>query len=261
MCTMSLTGKHILITQAEDQAEQLINMLRDHGVEIIHKPVIAIQPPEDFTEFDRQLLDDIKFDCIVFSSKNGVEAFGNRISALESNRDNFENTRFAVIGEATAEALMKYGFDVEFKPDLQTSEGFLAEFDAAQIELDGTRILFPAGNIARDTIPNGLRKRGAEVVRVTAYSTVPVDYSPEEIVELFKSKNIDIAVFTSSSTVENLFRLLPREDIESCVQDFPTASIGPSTTKTLNHYGIEPVIEAENQSIKGLVDALKNYYS
>lgn len=258
---MPLTGKHILVTQAEGHAEQLINMLRDLGAEIIHKPVIAIYPPDDFAEIDKQLLDDRKFDWIIFTSKNGVEAFGNRISALELDRDNFSNTRFAVIGDSTADELKKYGFDVGFKPDLQTSEGFLAGFDAPQIELNTTRILFPAGNIAHDTIPNGLRKKGAEVVRVTAYRTVPIDYPQEEIEELFVNKKIDIAVFTSSSTVDNLFRLLHREDKESCVRKFQTASIGPSTTKTLRHYGIEPVIEAEHHSFRGLVDALKNFYS
>jgi len=258
---MSLTGKRILLTQAKDQAEQLIILLKDLGAEIIHKPVIAIQPPDDFTKFDKQLSDNNQFDWIVFTSKNSVEAFGNRISALDMKPEKFLKTCFAVIGDSTADTLKKYGFNVGFKPDLQTSEGFLAEIDESQIELDRKKILFPAGNIARDTIPDGLRERGAEVVRVTVYITVPVEYSQEEIVDIFANNKIDIAVFTSSSTVDNLYGLLSCEELKNCVREINSASIGPSTTKTLNQYGIEPVIEAENQSIKGLVDALKDYYS
>jgi uroporphyrinogen-III synthase len=66
----------------------------------------------------------------------------------------------------------------------------------------------------------------------------------------------DAVTFTSSSTVTNFFRLLHQAGMAEWPPAMAAASIGPITTQTLRHHGIEPVVEATEYTIPGLVAAL-----
>lgn len=256
---MPISGKRILVTQAEGQASELIDKLEELGAEVIHRPMITIQTLEEYEDLDKSLLEDTPLDWIIFSSINSVDAFARRIMELNIDHAKFEKTRFATVGDTTANAVRATGFQIDLTPEHQTSAGLIEEFEKRYSDLTGSRILFPAGNIARDTIPKGLRALGADVVRITAYNTVAVEYRADDITELIENK-LDLLTFTSSSTVDNLIGVLPESDLERLKPDIHAASIGNTTSKTLQGYGIEPVIESEKQSAKELVIAIKNYY-
>ena len=258
--TIPLTGISILVTQDEEQADSLIKRLRELDASVIHKPTIAIHPLIDYSELDSALLRVNDFHWIIFTSRNGVDAFKKRVTALGINQKNLRNVHFAAVGEATQAALQALGLSVDFKPEYQTSAGFLREFTARYPDLTGIKILFPASKIARKAIPDGLRNEGAQVVRATAYENIPVAYPPDEIAELFKSEMVDIATFTSSSTVDNLISMIPEHAKHAIIPRIHAASIGPMTSKTLRGYGIEPVIEAQNHTLPGLVEAIVQHY-
>ena len=84
----------------------------------------------------------------------------------------------------------------------------------------------------------------------------PAD-SAQRIRTLCQTATIDIATFTSSSTVSNLLGFLD-SDI-SLLKETVIASIGPVTTKTLRQAGLDVEIEATEHTINGLAEAIMDY--
>ena len=72
------------------------------------------------------------------------------------------------------------------------------------------------------------------------------------------SEGIDIAVFTSSSTVENLAKLL--NDDLACLENAKIACIGPVTAATASELGLSVDIVATKYTIDGLVTAMEEHF-
>jgi uroporphyrinogen III methyltransferase/synthase len=257
---MPISGKQILVTQAIEQAAQQIENLKNRGAAVIHKPLIAVRPVDDHSGFDDHLREVEKFDWILFTSANSAGIFSKRLDSLGSGRGNFTNVRIGAVGQATVQALTGAGFKTDFVPQTATAAGFLLEFTKEFQNLSGSTILFPAGNIAREVLPAGLRDAGADVIRVTVYTTEPVEYPPDDITGLFDEYQVDLATFTSSSAVDNLMKLIPEKKRPGFISKLNAASIGPMTTKTMLSYGIHPVAEARKRSVSGLVEAVAVHF-
>ncbi|MBI4459824.1 MAG: uroporphyrinogen-III synthase, partial [Acidobacteria bacterium] len=75
---------------------------------------------------------------------------------------------------------------------------------------------------------------------------------------IFSRHRPTVIAFTSSSTVENLLRLLPSGERERWLADVKTASIGPITSQTLRKHGLPVHIEASEYTIPSLVAAIVN---
>ena len=119
---------------------------------------------------------------------------------------------------------------------------------------DGSNVLIARAAVARDVIPETLRKRGAQVEVVEAYRTVVPEESVARIAELFSGAAPDAATFTSSSTVTNFFHLLREAGLERPA-GMRAISIGPVTSQTLREHGWEPAAEADPHDVAGLVGA------
>ena len=72
-------------------------------------------------------------------------------------------------------------------------------------------------------------------------------------------KGIDVATFTSSSTIKNLM-LSVNNDI-SVLSGVTVACIGPVTASTAKEFGLDAKIVAKEHTISGLVRAIEEYYS
>ena len=66
---------------------------------------------------------------------------------------------------------------------------------------------------------------------------------------------VDLVTFTSSSTVENLVRLLG-EEAQELLAPVTVACIGPVTAQTAQRLGLRVDITATVHTIPGLVDAI-----
>jgi uroporphyrinogen III methyltransferase/synthase len=100
-----------------------------------------------------------------------------------------------------------------------------------------------------------LKKAGCNVTVLPVYETRLVQQSGDEIVAALDNGDIRYVTFTSSSTVENFFELIPADTLRR-YPDVKLASIGPVTSKTLASFGFTPAIEPEDYTIPGLVAAL-----
>ena len=133
----------IVVTRPEGQERDLVARLTRLGYDVVHCPLISIEPLAD------EPIDVSGYDWVVVTSANGArELLRRAIGPLP---------RVAAIGPATAEALG----GADLVPAVATQEGLLAE-----LPRPAGRVLFAAAEGARTLLPDTL---GADVV--TLYRT------------------------------------------------------------------------------------------
>jgi uroporphyrinogen-III synthase len=196
-----------------------------------------------------------EYDWLIFTSGNGVDYFCQRLKAQGPSIS--PKPRIGVVGRATAERLTLWGFHADVIPETFTAEEFLQAFPE---NLSGVKFLFPRGNIARATLPDGLRQRGAVVDEIIVYRTLMADPPDERLVEMIESASVDLVTFTSSSTVANFIRLVGEDRVERFKDRFFVASIGPKTSQTIRELGWQVDIEAPTSTVSALVEAIAAYF-
>ena len=244
--TKILFGKKILVTRARAQASKLSSRLKNLGAEVIEAPTIKIAAPTDnFAKIDAAIKNIREFDWIIFTSANGVEKFFERLKVhgLDSRALN----KVAAIGSSTAEKLLNFGILADVVP-----KNFVAESlaDALKNFVTGKKVLIARAEVAREILPDTLKNFGADVTIAPVYKTLP-----EKVTDI-DFDSIDLATFTSSSTVENFVAAYG----VNALKKFPSAAIGTITAQTLKKFGVEAKIIAETFTIDGLVAAIEKFY-
>ncbi len=104
----------------------------------------------------------------------------------------------------------------------------------------------------------GLADRGANVLRVPIYRwALPEDLGPlrAAIAELLAGR-IDVALFTSATQVEHLFRVArddQRDELRASLDRVVVASIGPICTNALSAHGVSADLEPTHPKMGQLV--------
>jgi uroporphyrinogen-III synthase len=248
-----LAGKRILITRARQQAGRLAEALEAKGADVLLLPTIEIIPPETYAHLDAALEVISGFDWLIVTSANGAAALADRLRFLRIAPDRLKHLDVAVIGAATAMAVGRIGLKVSAMPEEYVAEAVVAMLKERVV---GRRVLLARAAVARDVIPEQLRKCGADIHVVETYRTVVPAESIDLVRELFgKGKPLpDAVTFTSASTVNNFFTLLAAAKI-AIPPGLRAVSIGPVTTRTLHQHDWELVHEAAKYDIPGLVGA------
>jgi uroporphyrinogen III methyltransferase/synthase len=130
------------------------------------------------------------------------------------------------------------------------------------VELGGVRrVLIPRAKVAREQVPELLRKGGVAVDVVPAYETRPA--GPEHqarLTDLIANSEVDVILFTSSSTVDSMVDMLGSRAVPLLAR-VTLASIGPITSATAARRGLEVAVTAETYTVEGLLDALEKHYA
>lgn len=248
-----LFGKRILVTRSREQAGALSARLEQYGAQPVELPTIDIRPPKDWGPLDAAVAQLSKYQWAIFTSINPVEMLWQRLRAAGHDGRAFAGVSICAIGPATAQALRARGLEPDFVPERYSSEGLLKELGAERVR--GTRILVPRSDVASEALVTGLADAGATVDQVPAYRTAVPEGSKEKARQLLSSRQIDIATFTSSSTVQNLVDLLQGSAPE-LLRGVTIACIGQVTARTAQRLGLRVDIVAGKSTIAGLVNAI-----
>ena len=243
-----LAGKRIVITREKGQAEEFVSLLERERAEPVIFPVIAFRALD--VDWD-SLLPLSEYDWIIFTSVNGVRFFFDKLK--EAGYVFPGGVNVAAIGPATAKRLEELGVKVSLMPDRFVAEGLLERL----VDVRGLRILIPRAKVARDVLPDELRRRGAHVDVLPIYETYLPSRKESEKERL---KEADVITFTSPSTVANFLKITGDYGRRLC-EEKVVASIGPVTTEKARELGIEVDVTASEYSVPGLIDALKGYFS
>ena len=97
--------------------------------------------------------------------------------------------------------------------------------------IDGKKFLLPRASVAREILPDALRKMGANIDVVPVYQTVAPKNFDSSFIKRLDEGSIDVITFTSSSTVTNFLDMLGKEHHDK-LHGITVACIGPITRKT-----------------------------
>lgn len=179
---------------------------------------------------------------IVFTSANGVASFFRQAAQKEIDRLTPSKHKFAVIGQATGDALAGHGFQASLCPKLFTSEALAAELTTTA--KPDERILLLRSAIASPALPDLLRKAGFTVEDVPIY-----DLECSSFTEPLPK--MDYLTFSSSSGVALFFERYGQIPVGTRV-----VCIGGVTAKTLSQYTDRPFLTAADISATGIVEAI-----
>jgi uroporphyrinogen III methyltransferase/synthase len=255
----SLVGKKILVTRAREQSGDFVTRLKKLGAEIIEFPTIEIVPPIRWKELDRAI-DRLKsYDWILFTSANGVHFFWQRLKERGRSPHLPPSLKVCAIGPATAKQLKEKGVSVHYIPKEFIAESILEGFEKKFI--NGKHILLTRAKKARDILPKGLRKMGAEVDVVEAYRTVRPKGGSKKLKKILKDGKMDVITFTSSSTVNHFAELLKKENLKKLLKGIAIACIGPVTARTAKEWGLKVEIQPKQYTISALTQAIAEYFA
>lgn len=245
-----LHGCRIAVTRTRKQAGEFIRTLRELGADAFELPTIRIAPPENKRGFYEMVVDAHRYDWVVFTSPNGVDAFFAAFYELYKDARSLGGVRIAAIGPATAARVNHFRFAVDLMPEKYVAEEIIAAFQK-ETTVENQMFLLPRAEKARDVLPAELTKLGAIVDETVAYRTLPETEDVCGGIQRFREEGADVVTFTSSSTAENFHALgLPWP------QGCKAASIGPVTSGTLMQLGYTVDVEASQHDIPGLVQAI-----
>ncbi|MEA4957717.1 hypothetical protein SDC9_23977 [bioreactor metagenome] len=232
----------VAITRPFNRVDEAVSIVESYGATPFIAPTLELKLTN--TESLKSLIelaDDL--DWLIFTSPTSIESifkfypnFGELIN---------ENCQIATIGHKTQEMANEYGLGTDLVPDEYTAEGLLESFK--EININNSLIGLPRTLSARDTLPEGLEKMGADVILAESYeSIIPLDtVRIEVLISKILSSEIDAITFTSPLTAENLFKIASDEQIPELVNKLSnsilTVAIGPITDKTLKKFKVKSI--------------------
>lgn len=162
----------IVVTRPLGQERELVEALRDRGYDVVHVPLIRVEPVSDAP------IAVGGYDWVIVTSANGARELRRRMVGTPR--------RVAAIGHATAAAMG----GADLVPVVSTQEGLLEA-----LPRPAGRVLFAAAEGARTLLPDAL---GADVVGL--YRTI--ELAPDAL-------EGDLVVLASASAARSLARVAP----------------------------------------------------
>jgi uroporphyrinogen-III synthase len=257
---MSLAGMRVLSLESR-RAKEIEQLIRKHGGEPFVAPSMREAPLERNDEVFRfaERLFRGEFDMMIFLTGVGVR-FLNKLLATRYPEDRFaatlRNLTVVARGSKPVAALREMNVPVTIAvPEPNTWREVLSATEGRPER----RVAVQEYGRTNDDLLNGLRARGAEVTAIRAYEwDLPEDTGPlREAARRLAAGDFDIALFTTSVQVEHLLDMVIELGIQAGVREALgralIASVGPTTSETLRHHGIEPDFEPSHPKMGFLV--------
>ena len=224
-----LAGKTVVLTRTRAQSQEMAALLDEEGAQVLVWPCVAIEPPESFAALDEAARDLARFEWIVFSSANGVEGFLARLAASGKDLRALGKSRIAAVGPTTAKALAQARLVADAVPEEFNAEALAALFDPRGVA--GRRILVVRAQEGRETLPEELRRMGAEVTLAPAYRTVRPDVDVGPWRACLGEGQVSAIAFASPSAVRHFASFFAPGEAARLLSRVCIAAIGKVTAR------------------------------
>lgn len=195
-----LRGRVVVITRPVGSAASLARQVRLHGGVPLLLPGLALRDVADKAAARRQLQAAFGANMVIFTSPAAVR----HAAALAP----LPTAAVALaVGQGTARALRRHGFNVVHVPQRQDSEGLL---DLALLrEIDGRAVALIGAPGGRGLLRAALRARGAELREVHVYRREPARLDRRHIDAVMQLRPSALVLLSSAEAWQNLGMALP----------------------------------------------------
>ena len=253
--TGALKGVGVLVTRPAAQADGLCKLIEKAGGAAHRFPVLEICAPLDPKPL-RDIVDQLgNYNCAIFVSANAVRR---ALDVVLEEHPWPDDVSIAVIGQSSAKQLERYGLTADLCPEIRfDSEGLLA-LPALQ-SVDGQRFVIFRGDGGREYLADMLRRRGASVCYVEAYSRTRPEADAAPLLKQWQAGGIDVVVVNSAESLRNLWDMLG--DIgQRLLQQTPLLVVSERMLPRVNPLGlVHPPILAANATDEAVVKALLDW--
>lgn len=249
-----LFGQRVLVTRPLHQSSGMINKLEALGAVISRLITIEIREPADHRPLDRSLdqIREKKWDWLIFTSSNGVDAFLNRLETLGRDLRDLGGIKLGAIGPKTAASLRKYHLHADVVPTATFSSEGLVE--ALMPHIVGQRILLARANRGREHLRDELAKVAAIVEQVTVYDQADAVNISADVLDELRRGEIRYIPLTSSNIARGVIGTFD-ETIRAKVErgEIKLVAISPETGKAIRQLGYPVAAEADVYTEDGLI--------
>ncbi|XP_033106830.1 uroporphyrinogen-III synthase-like [Anneissia japonica] len=253
--------KVVLLKAAKGKIEDdlYLKVLRSEGLLVTLIQVLSFKF-FNLKELYEQIAQPEKYGGIIFSSPRAVEAVNKSIennSSLKEWQANlipkWHSLPAYTVGQASGEFVKELGL-IPIGADSGNAENLVKTIKTGYAP-SGRPLLFPCGNLRRETIPQSLDDEGISFESVTVYETTAHPEIDESFRNLIKNEGVpDYIVFFSPSGVrfscEAISSLIPAMD------EIQFIAIGPTTKEAMEKSGYTVTATAESPSPGSLLKIL-----
>jgi uroporphyrinogen decarboxylase len=246
------------------RAKEIEKLIRYHGgVPRIAPSMreIPLSKSTDALKFAKNLIGE-KFDIVILMTGVGTRALLKAATTKYPEKEfikELKKTTIVVRGPKPVAALR----EMRLKPNIivpepNTWRDVLTTLDS-ELQLKGKRIAIQEYGISNKEFINSLRKKGAKVTPVPIYKwALPEDLEPlHNAIKSIKDSKEDISIFTSSQQIYHLFEVASQDgsqdELKEGFKKIVIASIGPTTSETLNRFGLSPDYEPDSPKMGNLI--------
>ncbi|MBE9038792.1 uroporphyrinogen-III synthase [aff. Roholtiella sp. LEGE 12411] len=239
-------------------------MIKQGGLPVV-MPTIETCHLLNYTELDAALRRIDAFDWILFTSRNGITAFFDRMNDLQISISVLDNCQLCALGK-DSESLLSFCGKVDLIPTESSPAGIVSEL-AKIPQIHQKKVLIPAPEVVGlpepNVIPNlilELEQLGIQATRVPTYITQSLDkniYGVE--LNLIRQGIIDVIAFSSTAEVESFLTMVnSQKDYERCV----VACFGPYTTANAQKLGVNvSIVSKDYSSFEGFAEAIAEFFT
>jgi uroporphyrinogen III methyltransferase/synthase len=247
-----LFGKAVLVTRPRHQAGEMARALEELGAVAVTMPAVEIAEATDWAPVDDAIERLATFQWLVFTSRNGVNAFLCRLLSKGRDLRALGGLKLAAIGPSTAEELMDFYLRADVVPPEYNSEGLV---EALRDHVRGQRVLLARADRGLELLRDELGKV-ASVEQVAVYSQR--DAAPDtEVVRRLNEGEIEYVTLTSTNVAKGVIAALDERGLALVRQgSTKLVTISPRTSAAVREAGLPVAAEAREYTTAGVIEAL-----
>lgn len=199
--------KHILLTRAENQNEEVANYLQSNNCEVVIEPIFTVKNLDlDFEILKK--LQNKKINGIIITSINAAQ---NAIAAISFlNLD--KNLKIFVVGKKTGEVFIKQGYKNVFFPKesnaLNLKNLILVNCKSAE------NLLYFCGEIINLDFAIELKQFGIMTQKIVSYKILNHQFFSQNFLEKITEINFDFVLLYSKNSAKIFFELCKKHNLE-----------------------------------------------
>jgi len=264
MATVGFNGLTVAAFESRMAAE-MARLIERYGGQPHVAPALREIPLSDNTavlEFGKRLLAG-HFEMVILLTGAGTRTMVEILRArypLESIKTAIARTTVVARGPKPVAALKELGLTPSITvPEPNTWRDILQVLDEGGSLIE-VRIAVQEYGVSNPDLLAALRERGAQITPVPIYKwALPEDTAPlRRVLDAIVAGQVDVLLITNAAQIDHVMQLLEQEGTtaqfkEACRKKMVVASIGPTASERLRHYGLPIDFEPSHSKMGVLV--------